>query len=166
MRKDEEIQQKPTMWHQAGKQGVNQAASPGLGAKTEGEVGQIRRSLHRINLAQTVDPEKCPPNPCRKGMLQPAGRWSEQIPPTPSSWLMVVQGDQLYWQGEQCLDQGALGLAHHFLWALKSGCIPSLSTQLLASNCRIIIDPLDKGWELNTVLFCLAGKERTIAVAG
>lgn len=41
MRKDEEIQQKPTRRHQAGKQGVNQAASPGLGAKMEGEVGQI-----------------------------------------------------------------------------------------------------------------------------
>lgn len=33
MKKDEEIQQKPTEIHQAGKQGVNRAASPGLGPR-------------------------------------------------------------------------------------------------------------------------------------
>lgn len=144
MKKDEEIQQKPTMRHQAGKQGVNQAASPGLGAKTEGEVGQIWRPLHRINLAQTVDPGKSPPNPRRKGMLQPAG-WFEQIPPAPSSWGMVVQGTDCTGKGSSAWIRVHFALAHHFLWALNSGCIPSLSTQLLASSCRIIIDPLDKG---------------------
>lgn len=159
MRKDEEIQQKPTTRHQAGKQGVNQAASPGLEAKTEGEVGQIWRSLHRINMAQTVDPEKSPPNPGKKGMLQPAGRWCDQVPPAPSSWVMVVQEDQLCWQGKQCLDRGALGFSSPFLWALNSGCIPSLTTQLLALSCRIITDPLDKGWELATVLSCLIGRK-------
>lgn len=166
MRKDEEIQQKPTTRYQAGKQGVNQAASPGLEAKMEGEVGQIWRSLHRMNMAQTVDPEKSAPNPGKKGMLQPAGRWSDQVPPAHSSWVMMLQGDRLCWQGEQCLDQGALGFSSAFLWALNSGCIPSLTTQLSALSCRIIIDPLDKGWELTTVLSCLVGKEMTIAVAG
>lgn len=43
MREDGEIQQKPTARHQAGDQGVNQAASPRLEARTggEGEVAQI-----------------------------------------------------------------------------------------------------------------------------
>lgn len=113
MRKDEEIQQKPTTIHQAGKQGVNRAASPGLGAKTEGEVGQIWRSLQRINLAQTVDPEKSPPNP--------AGRGCWEVPAAPSSWVRGVQGDWLGWQGRQCWTGVHLALTHHFY---------GLSTQL------------------------------------
>lgn len=164
MRKDEEIQQKPTKRHQAGKQGVNQAASPGLGAKAEGEVGQIWRSFHRINLSQTMDPERSPPNPGRKGMLQPAGRWSEQVPPAPSSWGWWWFW--LCWHGKQCLEWGALGFSLSLLWALNLGCIPSFSTQLLASSSRIIIDPLDMVRGLTTVPSCLAGKEMTISVTG
>jgi len=41
MREDGEIQQKPTTRHQAGKQGVNQAASPWLEAGEQGGEGEV-----------------------------------------------------------------------------------------------------------------------------
>lgn len=61
---------------------------------------------------------------------------------------------------------GGTCFSSSLLWALNLGCIPSFSTQLLASSSRIIIDPLDMVWELTTVPSCLARKEMTIAVAG
>lgn len=137
MQEGGEIQQKPTTRHQAGEQGVNQAASPWLGAGREGEVAHVSLSLHRRKSARTVDPKRSPPNPDRKGILQLVERWFGRIPPTCSSWAVVVKADH-GGQGSGCLAGGAL----------SSSCFPSRhSALLLASSFGIIIDPLDEGWE-------------------
>lgn len=114
VRKDEEIQQKPTTRHQAGKQGVNQAASPGLGAKTEGEVGQIWRSLHRINLAQIVDPDKSPPNQVGRGCCSQLGGGlsKSHLPLHPGWWWS--KGTNCAGKGSTAWTRVHLALGHQF----------------------------------------------------
>lgn len=113
MQEGGEIQQKPTTRHQAGEQGVNQAASPWLGAGREAEVAHVSLSLHGRKSARTVDPKRSPPNPDRKGILQLVESWFGRIPPACSSWAVVVKADH-GGQGSGCLAGGALGFSFSF----------------------------------------------------
>lgn len=71
MRENGKIQQKPTTKHQAGKQDVNQAASPWLQARSGGEgAASAGDELLWTQAAQAAGPEQFPPSPGRKVIRQ------------------------------------------------------------------------------------------------